>query len=42
MLSHAIIHASQVAGLLSSFDDVTEAIDVQVSKNKGDLEHELT
>jgi hypothetical protein len=41
MLSHGIIHASHVAGLLSSIDSVTDAIDVQVAKNKGDLEKEI-
>ncbi len=30
-----------VAGLLSSIDGVTNAIDVQVGKNKGDLEQEI-
>jgi hypothetical protein len=41
ILSHGIIHVSHVAGLLSLSDDVTEAIDVQVAKNKGDLEQEI-
>jgi hypothetical protein len=41
LLSHGIIHANHVAGLLSSFDGVTKAIDVQVAKNKGDLEQEI-
>jgi hypothetical protein len=41
MLSHGIINASHVAGLLSSIDGVTDAIDVQVAKNKGDLEQEI-
>jgi hypothetical protein len=41
MLSHCIINASYVAGLLSSIDGVTDAIDVQVAKNKGDLEQEI-
>jgi hypothetical protein len=33
MLSHGIVNASHVAGLLSSIDDVTDAIDVQGAKN---------
>jgi hypothetical protein len=41
MLSHSIINASYVAGLLSLIDGVTDAIDVQVAKNKGDLEQEI-
>jgi hypothetical protein len=41
MLSHGIINASQVAGLLSSIHDVTDAVDVQVTKNKGDFEQEI-
>ncbi len=41
MLSHGIVNASHVAGLLSSIDGVTNAIDVQVTKNKGDLEQEI-
>jgi hypothetical protein len=41
MLGHGIIHASHVAGLLSLFDGVTKAIDVQVAKSKGDLEQEI-
>jgi hypothetical protein len=41
MLSHCIVNASHVAGLLSSIDCVTDAIDVQVAKNKGDLEQEI-
>jgi hypothetical protein len=41
MLSHGIINASHVAGLLSSIDGVTNAIDVQVAKNKGDFEQEI-
>jgi hypothetical protein len=40
MLSHGIIHASHVAGLLSLIDGVTNAIDVQVAKIKGHLELE--
>jgi hypothetical protein len=41
MLSHGIVNASHVTGLLSSIDGVTNAIDVQVAKNKGDLEQEV-
>jgi hypothetical protein len=41
MLSHGIVNASHVAGLLSWIDGVTDAIDVQVAKNKGDLEQEI-
>jgi hypothetical protein len=38
MLSHGIINVSHVAGLLSSTDGVTNAIDVQVAKNKVEQE----
>jgi hypothetical protein len=41
MLSQGIINASHVAGLLSLIDSTTNAIDVQVAKNKGDLEQEI-
>jgi hypothetical protein len=41
MLSHGIVHATHVAGLLSSIDGVTNAIDVQVAKNRGELEQEI-
>jgi hypothetical protein len=41
MLSHCIVNASHVTGLLSSIHCVTNAIDVQVPKNKGDLEKEI-
>jgi hypothetical protein len=41
MLSHGIVNASHVAGLLSSIDGLTNAIDVQVAKNKGDFEQEI-
>jgi hypothetical protein len=41
MLSHGIIHASHVTGLLSLIDGVTDAIDVQVAKIKGDPEQEI-
>jgi hypothetical protein len=42
MLSHGIINASHVAGLLSLVDGVTNSIDVQVAKNKGDLKQEMS
>jgi hypothetical protein len=41
MLSHGIVNASHVTGLLSLIDGATNAIDVQVAKNKGDLEQEI-
>jgi hypothetical protein len=41
MLSHGIVNGSHVTGLLSLIDDVTNAIDVQVAKNKGDLGQEI-
>jgi hypothetical protein len=41
MLSHGIVDASHVAGLLSLIDGVIIAVDVQVAKNKGDLEQEI-
>jgi hypothetical protein len=41
MLSHGIVNASHVTGQLSSIDSVTNAIDVQVAKNMGDLEQEI-
>ncbi len=41
MLSHGIINAIAVTGQLSSIDGVTNAIDVQVAKNKGDVEQEI-
>jgi hypothetical protein len=41
MLSHSIIHASHVPGLLSLFEYVTKAKLVQVAKNKGDLGQEI-
>jgi hypothetical protein len=41
MLSHGIVNASQVTGQLSLIDGVTNAIDVQVTKNKGDLKQEI-
>jgi hypothetical protein len=41
MLSHGIINAILVTGQLSSIDGVTNAIDVQVAKNKRDLKQEI-
>jgi hypothetical protein len=41
MLSHGIVDVSHIAGLLSLIDGVTNAIDVQAAKNKGDLEQEI-
>ena len=41
MLSHGIVNASHVAGLLSSIDGVIDVIDVQVAKNKGDFKQEI-
>jgi hypothetical protein len=41
MLSHGILNGSHVAGLLSLIDGVINAIDVQVAKNKGDLEQKI-
>ncbi len=41
MLSHGIVNASHVAGLLSSIIGVTNAIDVQVARNKGDLKQDI-
>jgi hypothetical protein len=41
MLSHGIVNAIAVTGQLSSIDGVTNAIDVQVAKNKRDLEQEI-
>jgi hypothetical protein len=41
MLSHGTINVIAVTGQLSSIDGVTDAIDVQVAKNKGDLEQEI-
>jgi hypothetical protein len=38
MLSHGIINVVAVTGKLSSIDGVTDAIDVQVAKNMGDIE----
>jgi hypothetical protein len=41
MLSHGIVNAIAVTGRLSSIDGVTNGIDVQVAKNKRDLEQEI-
>jgi hypothetical protein len=41
MLSHGIVNAVAVTGQLSSINGVTNAIDVQAAKNKGDLEQEI-
>ena len=41
MLSHDIVNGIAVTGQLSSIDGVTNAIDVQVAKNKGDIEKEI-
>jgi hypothetical protein len=41
MLSHGIINAIAVTGHLTSIDGVTDAIDVQMAKNKGDIEQEI-
>jgi hypothetical protein len=41
MLSHGIVNAIAVTRQLSLINGVTNAIDVQVAKNKGDLEQEI-
>jgi hypothetical protein len=41
MLSHGIVNAIAVTGRLSLVDGVTNAIDVQVAKNKRDLKQEI-
>jgi hypothetical protein len=41
MLSHGIVNAIAVTGQLSSIDGVTNGIDVQMEKNKGDIEQEI-
>jgi hypothetical protein len=41
MLSHGIVNAIAVTVRLSSIDGVTDAIDVQVTKNKRDLKQEI-
>ncbi len=40
MLSHVIVNAIAVTGQLSWIDGVTNAIDLQMAKNKGDIEEE--
>ena len=40
-MSHGIVNAIAVTGQLSLIDGVTDAIDVQVAKNKRDLEQEI-
>jgi hypothetical protein len=41
MLSHGIVNVIAVTGQLSLIDGVTNAIDVQVAKKKGNLEQEI-
>jgi hypothetical protein len=41
MLSHGIVNVIAVTGQLFLIDGVTNAIDVQVAKNKGDLKQEI-
>ncbi len=41
MLSHGIIDAIAVTGQLSLLDGVTNAIDVQMAKNKGYIEQKI-
>jgi hypothetical protein len=41
MLSHDIVNAIAITGQLSLIDGVTNAIDVQVAKIKGDIEQEI-
>jgi hypothetical protein len=41
MLFHGIVNAIAVAGQLSLIDGVTNAIDVQMAKNKGDIKQEI-
>ncbi len=38
---HCQCNSCQLPGQLSSIDGVTDAIDVQVAKNKGDLKQEI-
>jgi hypothetical protein len=42
MLSHGIVNAIAVTGQLSSIDGVTDAIDVQMAKIKGDVEQKFS
>jgi hypothetical protein len=41
MLSHGIVNGIAVNGQLSLIDGVTDAIDVQMAKNKGDIKQEI-
>ena len=41
MLSHGIVNAIAVTGQLSLIDGVTDAIGVQMAKNKGDIKQEI-
>ncbi len=41
MSSHGIVNAIAVTGQLSLIDGVTDAIDVQVAKKKGDIKQEI-
>jgi hypothetical protein len=41
MISHGIVNATAVTGQLSLIDGVANAIDVQMAKNKGDLEQDI-
>jgi hypothetical protein len=41
MLSHGIVNASHVSGQLSWINGLTNAIGVQVAKNKGYLKQEI-
>jgi hypothetical protein len=41
MLSHGIVNAIAVTGQLSLIDGVTNAIDVQMAKNKGNIKQEI-
>jgi hypothetical protein len=41
MLSHGIVNVIAVTGQLSLIDGVTDAIDVQVAKNKGDIKQDI-
>jgi hypothetical protein len=41
MLSHGIVNASHGTGQQSLIDGVTDGIDVQMAKNKGDFKQEI-
>ncbi len=41
MLSHGIVNAIAVPGQLPLIDGITDAIDVQMAKNKGDIKQEI-